>query len=100
MYIIAQAVHNLPFVLGVVLAFVALWTGGLWQNVRALRRERQILVTPLEVLAVEYRSEDVAVSRQADARRMFRREVGTLIVMAVLCLFTSLFLVDFLLSLA
>jgi hypothetical protein len=90
--VMAQVVRAVGFG-GLFVVFVALWTVGAWQTIRSLRRERQILATPIEVLAVEYRSDEVAVSRVADARRARTRAVGALIVTTPLCAFVALILV-------
>jgi len=77
---------------GALVAFVALWVAGTWQAVTLLRRERRILATPLEVLTVEYRSDEVALSRVADARRTSRRTLGGIIVTVPIFVFVLLLL--------
>lgn len=77
---------------GALVAFVALWFAGTWQAVQVLRRERRILATPLAVQTVEYRDDEVALARVADARRTSRRTLGGIIVTALLCAFVLLLL--------
>ncbi len=85
---------------GGLVAFAALWLAGTWQAVQVLRRERRILATPLAVLTVEYRDDEVAFARVADARRTGRRTLGGIIVTALLCAFVLLLLLLVVLSAA
>lgn len=85
---------------GGLVAFAALWFAGTWQAVQVLRRERRILATPLAVLTVEYRDDEVAFARVADARRTSRRTLGGIIVTALLCAFVLLLLLLVVLSAA